>query len=144
MDRFPYLLKRWKGPISSVMYLDEKELVKACSFLHKHYKSSITFSLYIVHNRGKHPFFYGRNKREFLKKGLYPYNVMRNIGIDSISTTHYLLTDIDVLPSANLYDSILHQAALLRDPDNVILFQLFQFSSTLVDQCNTLHCTNRL
>lgn len=93
---------------------------------------------------GKSPFYYDKNSRVYLKGGVYPYNVMRNIGIDSISTTHFLLTDIDVLPSTNLYKSIMRQPDLLRNPDNVILFQLFQFTNTPANQCITSKCNIQL
>ena len=80
----------------------------------------------------------------YFDKGLYPYNVLRNIGIESISTTHYLLVDIDVFPSTNLYDSFMRQADLLSDPSNVVLFQLFQYTNAPANQCKTYKCNYQL
>ena len=144
VDRFPFLLARWRGPISSVMFVSEAEVEKACEFLFQHRNRPIIFTLYIVHNMGVNPFFYQGTRRVYFKQGLYPYNVLRNIGIESITTTHYLLVDIDVFPSANLYDSFLRQAALLRDPSNVVLFQLFQYTNAPANRCKTRECNYQL
>lgn len=106
----------------------------------QHFNNSITFSLYIVHAMSVKPFFYNKRRLKYIKTGIYPYNVLRNIGIDSISTTHFLLADIDVIPSINLYDSIMRQSAILSDPDNVILFQLFQYSARALSNCRSQKC----
>ena len=144
VDRFPYLLARWHGPISTVMFVSETEVEKAFEFIFRHRKYPITFTLYIVHNMGVNPYFFAGTKRVYFDKGLYPYNVLRNIGIESISTTHYLLVDIDVFPSTNLYDSFMRQADLLSDPSNVVLFQLFQYTNAPVNQCKTYKCNYQL
>ena len=144
VDRFPYLLARWRGPISTVMFVNETEVEKAFEFIFRHRKYPITFTLYIVHNMGVNPYFFAGTKRVYFDKGLYPYNVLRNIGIESISTTHYLLVDIDVFPSTNLYDSFMRQADLLSDPSNVVLFQLFQYTNAPANQCKTYKCNYQL
>ena len=144
MDRFPYLLARWRGPISTVMFVNETEVEKAFEFIFRHRKYPITFTLYIVHNMGVNPYFFEGTERVYFDKGLYPYNVLRNIGIESISTTHYLLVDIDVFPSTNLYDSFMRQADLLSDPSNVVLFQLFQYTNAPINQCKTYKCNYQL
>ena len=126
------------------MFVNETEVEKAFEFIFRHRKYPITFTLYIVHNMGVNPYFFEGTERVYFDKGLYPYNVLRNIGIESISTTHYLLVDIDVFPSTNLYDSFMRQADLLSDPSNVVLFQLFQYTNAPANQCKTYKCNYQL
>ena len=65
--------------------------------------------------------------------GIYPTNTLRNIGIESILTSHYLLLNIDTIPSINIYDSILENTKLLQNHKNVLLLPVF-YSSRRVSQ----------
>lgn len=87
----------------------------------------------------------------------YPINVLRNIGISLVNTTHYIMLDIDAWPACTdvVVDSFLGNAeeemmripdSILRDPDSVIILPIFFFNPYYIspDSCRTInHCTNR-
>lgn len=85
------LAMHWKGPISAAIYLPELETNLLMA--------SIENSNNLVQrkNIGYHLVFrdYGFN---------YPINRLRNIALNNVLTPYVFLSDIDFLPSTNLYD----------------------------------------
>lgn len=138
VDRFPYLLSRWKGPISTVLFIKENEVEKLAEFVVKQERSGIDYSVYVIKNTAR-PFIRWNGRIKEYPYSIYPFNILRDIGIDSIRTTHYLLLDIDVLPSASLYDDIeTNRRILMASDHNVLLFQLFQFNRALIKKQKTI------
>ena len=127
INRYPYLLKRWKGPIVSVFIIQEIEFRALMEFILQQTRS-ILFNIYIIPTYTITPFIYQGKHKYYMPNGIYPFNVLRDIGIESITTTHYLLLDIDVFPSRNLYDDILNNKQILYDYNSVLLLQLFQYA----------------
>ena len=102
MDRFPLHLKRWKGPMSIAIQLEEDELEQMASTLLSLSRRDIRFTLYIVKKitlSFKCTFQTMKNKTERLQS-CFVINELRNLAIETIRTTHYLLVDGDGLVSS--------------------------------------------
>ena len=68
--------------------------------------------------------------------GFYPINTLRNLAIESISTTHLLITDMDMFPSMRMESSINEYAEVLRDHHNMIVLTSFQYKKhPSLDRC---------
>ena len=69
-------------------------------------------------------------------EGFYPINTLRDLAIESISTTHLLVADMDVFPSMGLESSINEYAEVLRDHHNMIALTLFRYKKhPALNQC---------
>ena len=69
-------------------------------------------------------------------EGFYPINTLRDLAIESISTTHLLVADTDVFPSMGLESSINEYAEVLRDHHNMIALTLFGYKKhPSLDRC---------
>ena len=69
-------------------------------------------------------------------EGFYPINTLRDLAIESISTTHLLVADTDVFPSMGLESSINEYAEVLRDHHNMIALTLFRYKKhPALSQC---------
>ena len=102
MDSLPLHLKRWKGPMSIAIQLEEDELEQMASTLLSLSRRDIRFTLYIVKKRSlsfKCTFQTMKNKTERLQS-CFVINELRNLPIETIRTTHYLLVDGDGLVSS--------------------------------------------
>ena len=127
-------MKRWRGPISTVLFIEEDQLRDVAAFILQQKRTNIMYSLYIRHSFSSNiPYVTRKGKRVYYVNGIYPTNTLRNIGIESILTSHYLLLNIDTIPSINTYDSILENARLLENHKNVLLLPVF-YSSRRVSQ----------
>ena len=62
-------------------------------------------------------------------EGFYPINTLRDLAIESISTTHLLVADTDVFPSMGMESSINEYAEVLRDHHNMIALTLFRYKN---------------
>ena len=102
-------------------------------------REGIDYTVYVIKSTRSAPFIRWKGTVKKYPFSIYPVNTLRDLGIESIKTSHYLLLDIDVLPSINLYNSILlNKGILARDPHNVLLFQLFQFNKAIIKQQRTM------
>lgn len=111
---------------------------KLAEFVVKQERGGIDYSVYVIRNTTR-PFIRWNGRIKEYPYSIYPFNILRDIGIDSIKTTHYLLLDIDVLPSASLYDDIeTNRRILMASDHNVLLFQLFQFNRALIKKQKTI------
>ena len=71
----------------------------------------------------------------------YPLNFLRDLSIESISTTHYVLLDADILTSSTLYSNLKRHIDVLNNDSNIILFQTFQTTRDYGNECrNTGNC----
>ena len=62
-------------------------------------------------------------------EGFYPINTLRDLAIESISTTHLLIADTDMFPSMGMESSINEYAEVLRDHHNMIALTLFRYKN---------------
>ena len=70
-----------------------------------------------------------------LRKGVYPMNLLRDLSIESIRTSHYFMMDIDVFPSNTLYSRVIGYGGLLSNPGVILVLPLFSFRSEDVLNC---------
>ena len=62
-----------------------------------------------------------------LENGTYPINTLRNLAIRSVTTTHFVVLDVDLWPSSSLHDSILSSpSSLLRSKYAALVIPAFQ------------------
>ena len=87
-----------------------------------------------------------RGENLFLQEGEAArlQHILQQHGIDSIETTHFLLLDIDVMPSSNLYRSILENSDCLLDYHNAVVFQLFHYKKNVTRNVTKLDEFHRL
>lgn len=78
------------------------------------------------------PFTKGRMR---LRKGVYPMNLLRDLSIESIRTSHYFMMDIDVFPSNTLYSRVVGYGGMLSNPGVILVLPLFAFRSEDVLKC---------
>ena len=96
-DRLPYLMKRWKHRINMVIFVTENEIDELREVIdsYKSYKR-ITFILYIVKSRigsRYQSIYYDEKKPVYRNNTIFPINVLRDLAIEFIDTTHYFVSD---------------------------------------------------
>ena len=100
MDRLPFHLYRWHEPMSIVIQLYEDELSTIASIISGIQRPNIRFTLYILKNvpRGRKGFsFITMNNKVIYYKSCFAYNELRDLAIETIQTTHYLMIDGDAI-----------------------------------------------
>ena len=103
MNRLNFHLKRWKGPISVAMQLDEEELRTVSQRISKINRNDIRFTLYIVKKAKKNTqrcSFIAMNGTCVLYDRCFVINELRNLVIETIQTTHFMLIDGDSIISS--------------------------------------------
>lgn len=76
---------------------------------------------------------------------IYPINLLRAIGVNSVKTTHYTVVDSDLFISNTLRNNILKlPVSILKNPKAVLLYPTFSFNSTIVNQCLKNHTCDDL
>lgn len=139
-------MKRWKHRINMAVFLQEtdipevKQLISEYSSLHR-----IKFILYIVKDKVDTPYrsiFFDPVKPLYSNETIFPINVLRDLAIESIETTHYFVSDIDVFSSDTLYDTILFHKDLLRNPKTVFILKSFLMSQATIDHSDCFSTGN--
>ena len=111
LNRLPYHIQRFKGPKIFIIYAHEEELPSIQQHVSSFTDSSITFIFYVLPNslsqstaetlvnytfvKSIHPSEIHKNRSPF-----YPINLLRDIAIESVQTTHYVFLDCDILISS--------------------------------------------
>ena len=88
--------KRWKDPIIVVLYIKGERNEDNYSWKNTYDWKNSCPQLKII------PYYGGSE----IDPGKYPVNKLRNIGLDALETYHYLMVDIDFVPSEQLGVSI--------------------------------------
>ena len=102
---------------------------------YEHYRQ-ITFLLYIIKDQTSiqgRSIFYDTTGPSYSNETIFPINLLRDLAIESIETTHYFVSDIDVFSSETLYDSLMLHNETLRDPKAVLLLKLFLMDKKKID-----------
>ena len=120
-----------------VIFVKENEIKELREVIetYRPYKR-ITFILYIVKNRIGSKYqsiYYDVKKTVYRNDTIFPINVLRDLAIEFIDTTHYFVSDIDVFSSDTLYSTLQIHNETLRDPKAVILLQLFLMNDKKVN-----------
>ena len=136
-DRLPYLMKRWKHRIMMSIMIMESELHSTIDLIqaYEHYRQ-ITFLLYIIKDQPSiqgRSIFYDTTGPSYSDETIFPINLLRDLAIESIETTHYFVSDIDVFSSETLYDSLMLHNKTLRDPKAVLLLKSFLMNEKKID-----------
>lgn len=136
-DRLPYLVKRWKHRIVMSIFLKESELPRTEQIVNI-YKNEkrITFLLYIISEDYKSFYksiFYDVKGPQYYNETMFPINLLRDLAIETIETTHYFISDIDVFSSVTLYDTIIRHKEVLKDPKAVFLLKSFKMSTKTIN-----------
>ena len=101
----------------------------------------IVFSVYVTKaiTESNIPFYVLPNGTHLeYPEGFYPINTMRDLAIESISTTHCLVADVDMFPSDGLESSIDKYAEELCDHRNMVIVPTFQYNKNAsMKQCFT-------
>lgn len=94
-------------------------------------QSQITFVIYIVKEyNGEHKsVFFNEQGPEYSNEVIFPINLLRDLAVESIDTSHFFICDIDAFPSQTLYDSILLHKEVLNDPKAVFILKLFSMNN---------------
>ena len=99
VDRVFLNLKQWRGPIIYVILLEEAKLNNAWEVLHQISHPNLTILFYIV-NRQSSPYHLDKNYRKITNNKIYfPFNLLRDLAIEYISTTQYFVIDGDIVLS---------------------------------------------
>ena len=113
MDRLPYLLDRWKGKIVIGLSTSTDEIEETVKAI-KPYSTieRLKFVFYVKENNPSvKPYYQGRGgKRSF--DSIFPINFLRDLCIESITTTHYLYLDGDVFVSGTISLSLLIRSSI--------------------------------
>ncbi|KAK8799440.1 hypothetical protein WA158_005989 [Blastocystis sp. Blastoise] len=118
---FDHLLKRWKGRISICLLYDDSMADRIDIITGKNYYSP-RLSLYP---------YYSNNTN------IYPVNLLRNIAIQHVITTHLWLTDMDMWPAFNLYESLITlPASIINDDKMAVIVPAFEYNMTI--PCHSL------
>ena len=141
-NRLPYLLKRWKHDIILAVAVSESQLAQVGTLIdaYNDYKQ-ITFVLYVIRelNAPYQSILFDDFGPVYSNNTIFPINLLRDLSIESIDTTHYFICDIDAFPSETLYDSILLHNETLHDHKAVFVVKLFHMitrSRALKKQCS--------
>ena len=115
------LLYRWSGPMIIIVNgkLDEEKYV--VNYIRKHYlPPRLTICLYFLSYR--HP-----------QAKVFPVNYLRNLAIRNVETTHYLIMDMDLWPTVNTYDEIIHlPETVLSNTRSAVILPIFFFNKPRV------------
>lgn len=118
------ICSRWTGPISIVVADSNETDLSLFRYLTEDLECNpavLTASVF---------------KQRF-EKSHYPVNTLRNIALRQAKTSHVIYSDIDLIPSAGLYKSILRYQGLLHESNkNSIVVPAFQLNPTLECQDN--------
>lgn len=105
VNRIPFHLQRWKDPIVIVVFVNVNEMNNAWKALSRYKNQNLEFVLYVVDTTEVIPYFIESSIPFIVQhsnESYYPLNLLRDISIESITTTHFLLVDGDLFLSSTL------------------------------------------
>ena len=103
VNRIPFHLQRWNGPIIIVVFMSMKEIDTAWTLLSQYENPNLEFILYVVDTTEVTPYFIESSdpfEVQYTNETFYPLNLLRDIGIESITTTHFMVVDGDLFLSS--------------------------------------------
>ena len=117
LSRLTEIINRWSGPISVAIFIKSQADTEFAHHLIQEYRSNQTSSnldrihLHLVtdmdESRGK-------------DINVFPRNLLRNVALENSNTDHVLLMDMDLAPSQNAYENILHHLKALNTEPRTI------------------------
>lgn len=133
-DRLPYMFNRWNDSISIGVFATEDE-VKDVAFDILTYKTdrSVVYTIYVQKRitNANIPYYLNRDGVRYeYQEGLYPVNLLRDLSIESVTTSHFMVIDADVFLSSTILSSIDRYKNMLNNHKNVMVIPLFQYTDT--------------
>ena len=104
MDRLYLHFDRWKGPMSIAVQVNEEELDKLFRIINAIKRNNIRFTFYIVKKPIESDYrctFKSYNNSNIYYESCYVINVLRNLAIETIRTSHFMIIDGDGIVSCN-------------------------------------------
>lgn len=107
----PQLLYRWEGPLVLVINGRADREGEMITYINSHYlPSRLTVILYLI---------------PIGEKVAFPVNMLRNLAIRNIETTHYQILDMDLMPTTNTYSEMMKLPVSLRSGHNAVILPVF-------------------
>lgn len=108
MDRLPLHFDRWKGPMSIVIQLNEEEMENVAKIVSAIQRENVRFTFYIIkkpipETRSYRCTFISYNRTKVHYETCFVINVLRNLAIETIRTTHFMIVDGDGIVSCIMY-----------------------------------------
>ncbi|KAK8809498.1 hypothetical protein WA158_000441 [Blastocystis sp. Blastoise] len=109
-----YTMDRWKGPMSIAVHCTSDEVDTIRESLSKmNIPKRVKISIHVSKN-----------------VDIYPINLLRNIAIDAIETTHFWMTDMDMWPNWDLYETLKQLPEyVLKDDKLAIVIPAFSYKN---------------
>lgn len=121
MDRLsilPQLLYRWEGPLVVVLNGPATREGEMITFINNNYlPDRLIILMYLMGMR---------------YSGGFPVNMLRNMGIRNIETTHYQILDMDLWPTTNTYSVMMKLPPSLHEGKNAVIFPVFFYNRKAV------------
>ena len=127
-DRLMFLdehLWRWSSNLVLVLFCKNDEQESTLGYMGERVlPDRLTLILYIVSKFAK----------------VFPINLLRNIGIKNVRTTHYVVMDMDMWPIQNLHSEMTKiPLRILQDPKSAIIIPLLFFDlQQILPNCTSL------
>ena len=147
-DRLPYHLSRWKGPMSIAIQINEEELDEMVNVIGKIHRNNIRFTFYVIKKKPANKprcSFITMNGKTISLQNCFVCNVLRNLAIETIKTSHFLLIDGDGIISsrflhvssliATLERNIKHHIPLLSNEKEILLLPIFPYTTKYHEKC---------
>ena len=100
-DRIRYLLKRWNGPMSIGAFVKKEEMSSFVDTILPYLCLPITFTVYVPSSLKWSSYHIRRSgRKELFAESLYPMNLLRDLAIETIRTSHFLYLDADFFTSS--------------------------------------------
>ena len=104
MDRLHLHLERWKGHVSIAVQVNEEDLLDLIQTVNAIKRNNIRFTFYIVKKPGESNYrctFKSMNGTDVHYESCYAINILRNLAIETITTSHFMIIDGDGIVSCN-------------------------------------------
>ena len=121
----PYLLKRWPSYFTIALQVKKKNVKSATQLVSGlHLPERVSVVLYVIPN----------------SSNSFYVNSLRNVAIQAIRTTHFVVLDMDMWPMSNLFDELMHlpQSILESNTSAVIVPASFLRQAPILKNCTTL------
>ena len=105
MDRLYLHLDRWKGPMSIAVQVNEEDLMDLIRIVNAIKRNNIRFTFYIVKEVVESNYrctFKSMNGTNVFYESCYVINVLRNLAIETIKTSHFMIIDGDGIVSCSI------------------------------------------
>jgi hypothetical protein len=101
--------RRWSSPIVMAVYITPQELSNKWNSILKQYSEQCNHMILIP--------YVARDEDE--RSDAYPINVLRNMALDEVKTTHVFMIDADFIPSVDLDEGIEKSIRIVMEQDKL-------------------------